>query len=119
MRLLPIACALVGAVLSLSAPATAQDYPNKDIHVVVGFLAGSGADVYARYFANKLSFGVFAGQPKVKAWRDALAERASVRRAVADDYKWRLWTFLDARKSYLSQLMAHTTSVPTLAPPHT
>ena len=30
-------------------------YPNKDIHVIVGFPAGSGADVYARYFANKLS----------------------------------------------------------------
>jgi len=55
MRLLPIACALVGALLSVSAPAAAQDYPNKDIHVVVGFPAGSGADVYARYFANKLS----------------------------------------------------------------
>jgi glutathione S-transferase len=64
-------------------------------------------------------FGVFAAQPKVKAWRDALAARPSVRRAVADDYDGRLWTFLQARKSCLSQLMAHTTSVPTLAPPHT
>jgi len=30
-------------------------YPSSDIHVIVGFPAGSGADVYARYFANKLS----------------------------------------------------------------
>jgi tripartite-type tricarboxylate transporter receptor subunit TctC len=47
-------------VLSLAAvlaatPARAQDYPKQDIRVVVGFAAGSGADVYARYFANKLS----------------------------------------------------------------
>jgi len=55
MRLLLIACALVGAILSLSSPASAQNYPSKDIHVVVGFPAGSGADVYARYFANKLA----------------------------------------------------------------
>jgi glutathione S-transferase len=64
-------------------------------------------------------FGVFAEQPKVKAWRDTLAARPSVRRAVADDYEQRLWTFLDTRKSYLSQLMPHTTRVPTLAPPQT
>ena len=64
-------------------------------------------------------FGVFAGRPRVKAWRDALAARPSVRGAVADDYEGRQWTFLQARNSYLSQLMAHTTKVPTLAPPHT
>ena len=64
-------------------------------------------------------FGVFAEQPKMKAWRNALAARPSVRRAVSDDHEQRLWTFLQARNSYLSQLMAHTTKVPTLAPPHT
>ena len=47
-------------VLSLAAvlaatPALTQDYPKQDIRVVVGFPAGSGADVYARYFANKLA----------------------------------------------------------------
>jgi tripartite-type tricarboxylate transporter receptor subunit TctC len=50
--------ALAVAGLAMMAPAqvNAQDnYPNRDIHVVVGFPAGSGADVYARYFANKLS----------------------------------------------------------------
>src|SRR4029079_5141070 len=45
-------------------------------------------------------FGVFAGQPKGKAWRDALPARPSVRRAVADGYEQRLCTFLEARKSY-------------------
>jgi tripartite-type tricarboxylate transporter receptor subunit TctC len=49
------ATALILAAAAVLAPAQAQDYPNKDIHVVVGFPAGSGADVYARYFANKLS----------------------------------------------------------------
>jgi tripartite-type tricarboxylate transporter receptor subunit TctC len=34
--------------------AGAQNYPSQDIHMVVGFPAGSGADVYARYFASKL-----------------------------------------------------------------
>ena len=53
-RLLSVFATLATA-LGLAAPAAAQDYPNKDIHVVVGFPAGSGADVYARYFANKLS----------------------------------------------------------------
>ena len=51
------ACAIVLASLStfVIQPAQAQNYPNKEIHVIVGFPAGSGADVYARYFANKLS----------------------------------------------------------------
>ena len=47
--------ALACSTLFAFAPATAQDYPNKEIHAVVGFPAGSGADVYARFFANKLS----------------------------------------------------------------
>ncbi|MDF2117235.1 tripartite tricarboxylate transporter substrate binding protein [Roseiarcaceae bacterium H3SJ34-1] len=45
----------VAALTAALAPAWAQDYPSRDIHVIVGFPAGSGADVYARYFANKLS----------------------------------------------------------------
>ena len=55
MRLFVSVGAIVAVAVGLAAPATAQDYPDKDIHVVVGFPAGSGADVYARYFANKLS----------------------------------------------------------------
>ncbi|MGZ5803434.1 MAG: Bug family tripartite tricarboxylate transporter substrate binding protein [Rhizomicrobium sp.] len=47
---------LAGAAILASAPLQAQEaYPSKDIHAIVGFPAGSGADVYARYFANKLS----------------------------------------------------------------
>ena len=51
------ACILAWAGLTVSALASAQaqDYPNREIHAIVGFPAGSGADVYARYFANKLA----------------------------------------------------------------
>lgn len=60
-------------------------------------------------------FGVFSRQPKVNAWRDALALRSSIQQAVTPDYEQRLWTFLKARKSYLSGLMAQAASVPQLA----
>jgi tripartite-type tricarboxylate transporter receptor subunit TctC len=47
-----------GVVLLLAAPfsisAQAQSYPNAAIHFVTGFPPGSGADVIARYFAEKL-----------------------------------------------------------------
>jgi len=46
---------IAAAAALATAPARAQDYPKQDIHAIVGFPAGSGADVYARYFANKLS----------------------------------------------------------------
>jgi len=49
--------AFAAAAFAALTPMTvkAQDYPKQDIHAIVGFPAGSGADVYARYFANKLS----------------------------------------------------------------
>ena len=47
--------AIAAAAMLATAPVKAQDYPKQDIHAIVGFPAGSGADVYARYFANKLS----------------------------------------------------------------
>ena len=53
LRAYLVACA--GLLASAIAPTQAQDYPNREIHAIVGFPAGSGADVYARYFANKLS----------------------------------------------------------------
>jgi len=46
-----------------------------------------------------------AGKPKVAAWRTALAARPSIRRAVGADYESRLWKFLQARQSHLSNLM--------------
>jgi glutathione S-transferase len=51
-------------------------------------------------------FGVLAGKPKSAAWRMRLAERPSIRGAVAEAYEEGLWRFLRARRSHLSNLMA-------------
>ncbi|OOG44024.1 glutathione S-transferase family protein [Polaromonas sp. A23] len=61
---------------------------------------------YFDVFDSIDDFGVFAGMPKVKAWRLALAGRASVRKAVRPDYPALLRTFLLQRKSALSSRMA-------------
>ena len=63
-------------------------------------------DVFDRIGA----FGALDGKPRTKAWRAALAGRPSVRAAVAPDYETRLWAFLEARRSHLSQIMAGTAS---------
>jgi tripartite-type tricarboxylate transporter receptor subunit TctC len=34
--------------------ASAQDYPNRDIHLVCGFPAGTGADLIVRFYAEKI-----------------------------------------------------------------
>jgi tripartite-type tricarboxylate transporter receptor subunit TctC len=47
------ALALMAAFADLRV-ARAQEYPSQDIRLVVGFPAGSGADVFVRYFAEKL-----------------------------------------------------------------
>ena len=48
------AFALGAALGTVSHGALAQDYPNRDIHMVCAFPAGSGADVLVRYFAEQL-----------------------------------------------------------------
>jgi len=50
-------------------------------------------------------FGILTGLSNVAGWRHALAERPSVRAAVAPDYPDLLWSFLERRGSYLSRLM--------------
>jgi glutathione S-transferase len=47
-------------------------------------------------------FGILSNKPKARAWRERLAERPSVRRAVTPDYAKRLTAFLLARNSELS-----------------
>ena len=55
---------LLLSVVSVAAPASAQeDYPARDIHAIVGFAAGSGADVIARYFGEQLKQR--AGKPVI------------------------------------------------------
>lgn len=57
---------------------------------------------YFDTFERLGDFGFFDATPKVRAWRAALAARASVRDAVAADYGARLWAFVVARGSALS-----------------
>jgi tripartite-type tricarboxylate transporter receptor subunit TctC len=52
--------ALALTFLFVTLPALAQDYPTRDIHAICTFPAGSGADVYVRFFSEKLS--VLAGR---------------------------------------------------------
>jgi tripartite-type tricarboxylate transporter receptor subunit TctC len=47
------AFAVAGAML-MPAGVMAQDYPSQDIRLICGFPPGSGADVFVRYFADKL-----------------------------------------------------------------
>ncbi|HEX6706938.1 MAG TPA: glutathione S-transferase family protein [Albitalea sp.] len=56
-------------------------------------------------FDRIADFGLFRELPRVTAWRHALAQRPSVRSAVAADYGERLWRFLRERGSHLSTLM--------------
>jgi tripartite-type tricarboxylate transporter receptor subunit TctC len=52
---LGLACAALAlAALWGVTGARAQDYPNQDIRLLVGFPAGSGADVFVRFFGEKL-----------------------------------------------------------------
>ena len=51
-------------------------------------------------------FGILAERPRVRAYRAALAERESCRRAVAPDYPERLLDFLRRRGSHLSGVIA-------------
>src|ERR1051325_6350497 len=39
---------------ALGGAAPAQDYPSQEIRLICGFPAGSGADIFVRYFAEKL-----------------------------------------------------------------
>ncbi len=49
--------------LLVSLPAQAQDYPTRDIHAICNFPAGTGADIFVRYFSEKLS--ALAGKPVI------------------------------------------------------
>ena len=50
-------------------------------------------------------FAILNDKPKVIAWRNTLAARPSIQKAVGNDYQVRLWSFLEARNSYLTQIM--------------
>lgn len=60
---------------------------------------------YFEVFDTIEDFGVFTNTPKVRAWREALQQRPSVRSAVRADYTQLLHTFLLHRNSELSRRM--------------
>jgi len=53
MRLAVWALALAAVSCAVTS-VRAQEYPNQDIRLICGFPAGSGADIFVRYFADKL-----------------------------------------------------------------
>ncbi|MDF2115247.1 tripartite tricarboxylate transporter substrate binding protein [Roseiarcaceae bacterium H3SJ34-1] len=57
-----LATALLLSVASISIT-FAQDFPNRRLTLIVGFAAGSGADVLTRYYGAKLSLDI--GQPVI------------------------------------------------------
>lgn len=60
----PLIClAILAAVTFGGMPAHAQDWPNRPIHLLVGFGAGGGTDIAARIVADPL--GELLGQPVV------------------------------------------------------
>ncbi len=61
---------------------------------------------YFDVFDDIADFGILAGKPKLKRWREALAAQPSVRTAVGADYPALLRDFIDRRNSWLSGLQA-------------
>lgn len=66
---------------------------------------------YFDVFDAIADFGVFQETPNVRAWRDALAQRESVRQAVREDYPALLREFLIKRNSALSLRIKHSASL--------
>jgi len=56
-RFIKISIASAGAftLAAIAGAACAQDYPTRPMRVVIGFPAGSGADILGRYFTAKLA----------------------------------------------------------------
>jgi len=82
MRFLIIACAL-----ALAAPAQAQTWPDKPVHIVVAFTPGSATDVIARSVSNELSARL--GQPVIIENRPGAGgtiAAAQVSKAAPDGY---------------------------------
>lgn len=70
MRKVSLFAAGVVAAAVLASPASAQQYPDKPVRIQLGFAAGGGADILARWYADKLqkaSGGTFLVENKVGA----------------------------------------------------
>lgn len=60
---------------------------------------------YFEAFERRVDLGVFAGKPKLVAWRTALAGRASVKNAVVPDYAERLLAFVAKQDGVLAGML--------------
>jgi tripartite-type tricarboxylate transporter receptor subunit TctC len=59
-----VSVAFASALVALSSlPAAAQEYPAREIRSICNFAPGSGADIYVRFFSDKLA--KLAGKPVV------------------------------------------------------
>ncbi len=73
---------LAGCLMLAVAPARAQEsYPDRPIHVVIGFAAGAGADILTRYIAHKLE--ELSGQPVIVDNRPGASGNIAIRFAAA------------------------------------
>jgi tripartite-type tricarboxylate transporter receptor subunit TctC len=57
------AIAVATCGFAFASPVMAQEFPNRPMRVLIGFPAGSGADVLGRHFTTKLQ--ELSGQPVV------------------------------------------------------
>lgn len=86
-RALATLLALVAMLIALSAPASAQDYPNRVIKMLQGFPPGGNVDAVARVLAQEMSKGL--GQTIVVEGKPGLAgslAAEAVARADPDGY---------------------------------
>src|SRR5947209_4568873 len=76
-----LALTATSAGLPAQAQERAADYPNRPIHMVVGFAAGGGNDLFARLVGQKLSESI--GQPVVIENKPGAGGRLAVEYAMA------------------------------------
>jgi tripartite-type tricarboxylate transporter receptor subunit TctC len=79
--------AIAAALFGFCAATQAQDYPTRVIRVVVGFPAGSGGDVVARFYADQLS--KICGRPVIVEDKPGMISSAgadAVAKAPPDGY---------------------------------
>lgn len=87
IRSLLLSLGLVMSFTTIPTPIEAQDYPNRDIKLVVGFPAGGSTDIQARILADKLSSAL--GQRVIvenRAGANGAAAARSIARGEKDGY---------------------------------
>jgi len=92
MKKLPVALLLACALLAVGA-ARADEYPSRPVHIIVGFIPGSAADIAARVLGNGLTTGIgqqFIVENRAGAGSSLAAEYAA--RAAKDGYTLYLGT---------------------------